>query len=64
MKRLGEIVVWIVLALATLPFVVSAVLMPTAHSIIAALMVVTVGAVVVMVMRGVSASRGRKAGRR
>ena len=62
MKRLGEIVVWVVLVVAALPFVVSAVLMPTAHSIIVALIVVAVGAIVVMFIRGVSTARGQKAG--
>ena len=64
MKRLGEVVVWVVLVVAALPFVVSAVLMPTAHSIIVALIVVAVGAMVVMVMRGISAARSKKAGER
>lgn len=64
MKRLGEVVVWVVLVVAALPFVVSAVLMPTAHSIIVALIVVAVGVMVVMVMRGISAARSKKAGER
>lgn len=50
----------LVLVLAALSFVVSAVLMPTAHSMIATLFVVGVCAICVIIFRGLSAARKEK----
>lgn len=60
MNRLGSAVACLVLAIAALPFVVSAVLMPTAHSMIATLIVVGVCAICVIIFRGLSAARKEK----